>query len=507
MKAKMDELFQTAHETPELIKAEVTGDIPEWVNGTLLRNAPAKFEFGKHAYKHWFDGLALLHAFVLENGVVSYRSKYLRTQAFVKGEEQKRIVYAEFGTAEVPDPCQNIFSRFFSYFTSPPPKRSDNCAVNVFEMKGKVFANNDSPYMAEIDPITLDLLEVVSTARADLKVSGSRMVYTMAHPHEDQDGNVFHVMTSLGSQTTYNFVQVPPAEQGKPKDDEKALEGARILASIPAHNRFSYYHSFGLTPNYFIFVENPFVINTFEVLKMKLTKCSFHQCIHWDKKQPSRFHLINRNSGSCVATFEGQSFFAFHHVNAYEDGDEVVVDICCYPDPSVVDQLYLHNLRSSQPEMVSESFADLEVRRYRLKIPGESKTATHSSRLVYEILGSDLELPRINYRLNGMPYRFVYGTGPHERGHFLNQLVKLDTKLKEKKTWYEPDCYTSEPVFVQRPGAKDEDDGVILSNVVGTRGQKSFLVVLDASSFEELARATIPNRIPVSSHGMFLPSK
>ncbi len=112
----MDELFQTAPETPERVAAEIQGTIPDWVNGTLLRNAPGKFEFGEHAYKHWFDGQTLLHAFTIEKGEVNYHSKYLETRAFTRGSKQKRIVYAEFGTAEIPDPCQSIFARFFSLF-------------------------------------------------------------------------------------------------------------------------------------------------------------------------------------------------------------------------------------------------------------------------------------------------------------------------------------------------------------------------------------------------------
>ena len=166
----MDELFQTAPETPERVPADVQGTIPDWVNGTLLRNAPAKFEFGQHAYKHWFDGQSLLHSFIIEKGEVSYHSKYLETKSFTKGSEQKRIVYAEFGTAEVPDPCQNIFARFFSYFR--PPKlaveRTDNTSVNIFTMKGKIFANGDSPFMNEIDPETLQVLDVVNT-KTDIK--------------------------------------------------------------------------------------------------------------------------------------------------------------------------------------------------------------------------------------------------------------------------------------------------------------------------------------------------
>ena len=167
----MDELFQTAPETPERVAAEIQGTIPDWVNGTLLRNAPGKFEFGEHAYKHWFDGQTLLHAFTIEKGEVNYHSKYLETRAFTRGSKQKRIVYAEFGTAEIPDPCQSIFSRFFSYFWPPNlvVKRTDNTSVNVFAMKGKIFANSDSPFMNEIDPDTLQLLDNVSTARADIK--------------------------------------------------------------------------------------------------------------------------------------------------------------------------------------------------------------------------------------------------------------------------------------------------------------------------------------------------
>ena len=157
----MDELFKTAPETPERVAAEIQGTIPDWVNGTLLRNAPAKYEIGKNAYKHWFDGLSLLHAFVIDKGEVSYHSKYLETKAFTKGREQNRIAYAEFGTAEMPDPCQNIFSRFFSYFS--PPERTDNTAVNVFTMKGKIFVNSDSPIFHEINPRTFEILDIANT--------------------------------------------------------------------------------------------------------------------------------------------------------------------------------------------------------------------------------------------------------------------------------------------------------------------------------------------------------
>ena len=60
-------------------------------------------------------------------------------------------------------------------------------------------------------------------------------------------------------------------------------------------------------------------------------------------------------------------------------------------------------------------------------------------------------------------------------------------------------------MFIGEPEAKDEDDGVIVSSVVGAGGRKSFLLVLDAASFTELARAVVPSRLPQSSHGNFFP--
>jgi carotenoid cleavage dioxygenase-like enzyme len=41
----------------------VSGKIPSWLSGTLIRNGPAMFEVGQQKFNHWFDGLAMLHKF------------------------------------------------------------------------------------------------------------------------------------------------------------------------------------------------------------------------------------------------------------------------------------------------------------------------------------------------------------------------------------------------------------------------------------------------------------
>lgn len=71
-------------------------------------------------------------------------------------------------------------------------------------------------------------------------------------------------------------------------------------------------------------------------------------------------------------------------------------------------------------------------------------------------------------------------------------------------TWYEAGCYPGEPVFVAKADGNTEDEGVILSVALDTRQAASFLLILDASTFQEVARAEVPHHIPFGFHGQYL---
>lgn len=126
---------------------------------------------------------------------------------------------------------------------------------------------------------------------------------------------------------------------------------------------------------------------------------------------------------------------------------------------------------------------------------------------------TSIELPRINYeRNNGRDYQFAYGVGFHEQHtdslnrlyseDFMDQLVKIDVRTGTAHTWYEEGCYPGEPVFVAAPGATGEDEGVVLSVVLDGQRGRSFLLVLDAASFTEMARAEVPHTISFGFHGI-----
>jgi carotenoid cleavage dioxygenase-like enzyme len=104
-------------------------------------------------------------------------------------------------------------------------------------------------------------------------------------------------------------------------------------------------------------------------------------------------------------------------------------------------------------------------------------------------------------RCNERPYRYVWGVGI--RSGWLGTIVKGDLVGGSAGMWERDGCFPGEPVFVARPGAEDEDDGVLLSVVLDSRSERSFLLVLDARSLEELARAEVPHHIPFGFHGQF----
>jgi torulene dioxygenase len=59
---------------------------------------------------------------------------------------------------------------------------------------------------------------------------------------------------------------------------------------------------------------------------------------------------------------------------------------------------------------------------------------------------------------------------------------------------------------VPRPGGTEEDDGVLLTIALDSTLLRSKLVILDAGSMEEIARAEMKTLSPLGFHGAFVKS-
>lgn len=335
---------------------------------------------------------------------------------------------------------------------------------------------------------------------ADVKINSAT-----AHPHVTPDKSVINISATYGRTSTYNIIQIPPSSE---KRDERPLEGGKVLCSIPATNGLCYMHSFCITENYFIITEQPLVLDLWRAITHRFSGSCPADFLCWDPDRLTKFHVVDRESGTRVGVFTAGPFLVFHHINAFEKDGKIFLDGCCFHDDSIIRQVYLINLRSTNQEE-QKKYDVAEVRRYELplkelgNVEVEKPLPKGADGLDYTLLYTGLELPQFNYaEKNGKPYKIVYGLLPNTDDPF-GQLGKLNVETKEILKWEEPGSQPSEPVFVKAPDGKDEDDGVVLSCVINVSDQTTSLLVLDAKDFKELGRAVAKVVSPMSFHGIF----
>jgi carotenoid cleavage dioxygenase-like enzyme len=458
-------------ESPEvaLDDVPVRGTMPGWLTGSLIRNGPGTFQVGQRRYRHWFDGLAMLHRFSFSEGRVSYANRFLETRAYAAARDEGRIAYPEFAT----DPCRSLFARAMSVFD---PQVTDSAKVNIARVAERYLALAETPIQVQFDPETLRTVGVLGW---DTSTFG-RM--TTVHPHlDEQRHEAINLVTRFGASSTYVFRRIDTSDPRRVSSTTLTTRRVREPA---------YIHSFGMSERHLVIAEFPLVVNPMALL---LWLKPYIENFRWVPERGTRFHIFDRASGAHVRTVTGPAFFAFHHVNAFDARDELVVDLVGYDDASVIDAFYLHRLEEPDSQIPPGT-----LRRYRIPLSDGGVSC--------EVLsGTAIELPTLDYaRMNTRPdLRYVYGVGLRAERGFYDQLVKVDISTRTTSTWHEPGCYPGEAVFVGQPGRPGEDDGVVLSVVLDSARGTSFLLVLDASEFTEVARAELPHPVLFGYHGQY----
>ncbi len=443
----------------------IGGTIPTWLSGSLLRNGPGKFEVGSETFKHWFDGFAMLHRFTFQNGNVSYENKFLQSEAYKISMQEGHIAFGQFAT----DPCKAAFKGMIT--------ESVNANVTINKVAGDYVAMTETPLPIAFDPHTLETLGVVHYDDTLVGHHGS------AHPHYD-----FINKMSVSYMTEFYMPSVFKVYGIKDGEHKRTMIGSYPVME-PA-----YLHSFGMTEHYVVIAEYPYRVNPLDILQ---SGKPFIENYTWRPQEPAKFIVMSKADGSIVGQYEVEAFFAFHHINAFERDGQVIVDISTYPDASSIHSLYLDQIRNATTHH-EPSEVQNETRRYYLPLSGDEKAG-------YELLSEyGIELPTVNYRrYNARDYGVAYGIGldKHKQEAFTNLLLRVDVREKTTKLWSEEHCYPGEPIFAETPNPKAEDDGVILSVVLNADKGNSFLLVLDAHTFEELGRAEVPHHIPYGFHG------
>ncbi|MFZ1128204.1 carotenoid oxygenase family protein [Methanoregula sp.] len=467
-------IFASVMQETGPIELNIRGDIPGWLKGNFLRNGPARFCAGTSIMNHWFDGYALLHRFRIHDGGVTYRNRFLESEDFRRDKAAGRVLGPQWGT--LPDPRESALTKFFSAFRQKTP---DNTNVNIFRLGTSMLALSDFSTMVEFDPETLATKGTFRFA----DVFGPKFMLSAAHPSVDPEtAEIFNVLEPPGR--TGN-VYVYRLRSGSP--NREVLCSIRIPRPV-------YFHSIALTRNYVIVIEQPLQLDVLGLIFARLYNRPYIENFHWEPKIGNRYHICDRRTGQ-VQTITGPAFFFFHTVNAFQPDDQtIVIDLCRFDDFSINRSFYLDSLGKQGLDARETS------RLTRVTLDLARRTAGER-----RLTECPLDLPRFNMRYSFCEYRYVYGAGLlHEKQNpFVNQLVKADLTTGNADTWSREGCYPSEPMFVERPGAAAEDDGVVLSMVSEPGAGLTRLLVLDAGNLEEIAEAEIPAYIPPGLHGQF----
>lgn len=277
-------------------------------------------------------------------------------------------------------------------------------------------------------------------------------------------------------------------------------------------------------------------------------------CLKWFPDKLTYIYVVDRDSGELRHTFQAESFFYLHIINQYEKDNHIVLDICCYRDPEMLNCMYIDSMKAMQQnrdyakmfrgrplrfvlplKKTTKSKSLLSFKEYFSKSTEDSEFSVTKPFNLVELKNSNAEAyhmpngsifckpellcdlgcetPRINYEKNlGLEYQFFYAISSDVDAENPGTLIKVDNYNKTKLTWCDNNCYPSEPIFVASPGANTEDDGVILASMLWGRGNENRvgLLVLDAKTMTELGRCEfidLPGPVPKCLHGWFAERK
>jgi carotenoid cleavage dioxygenase-like enzyme len=434
------------------------GRPPEWLRGSVIRTCPAVFSTPGWASEHWFDALGAFFAFrVQPEPRLDWR--LLECESSVDARAG-RARLASFGT-----PMRRPWwLRLFQ----PVPRLTDNVNVNVQPFGPGLVAMTEAPRQAAIDPQTL---AVTAWLRYEDDLRGPA---SSAHPLFDiERGLVVNVAQVFGPKPECLVYQHPRGEL------RREVIGRWRAAELP------YVHSFALTQRHAVLIAHPLLVRPRSML---WSDRPYIDHFRWLPERGTRLVVLERAGGE-PRIAETDACFVFHVANAYDEGEEIVVDALAYPHPGVVHELRVERL--SQAPAAKPDYVRIRIAR--------SGKASMERRL-----DQCFDFPAIHYsRVAGRRHRYCWGVDPWTAQR-LSTLFKLDVETGAARRARFDDWMVGEPLFVAAPGGGREDQGVLLSVGSHLARDAAALFVLDAETLDVLARAEAEVSVPLGFHGTFI---
>ncbi len=416
----------TQTETTET-KLEVEGSIPPELEGRYLRIGPNPAS-GTSA--HAFLGDGMVHGVRLSGGRADwYRNRFVRTP-------------------HQADPNSNYFENFGAL---------ENSLANthVIGHAGRILALEELHLPYELDGD----LETVGPHDFGGKLAGSMT----AHPK---------VCPETGELLFFGYALSPPY-----LTYHRVSRDGVLLQSEPITVKgATMMHDFNITQNHVIFMDLPAVWGG--GLENGLP-------VNWSEEYGARLGVMPRTgSDADVTWYDIEPCYVFHPVNAYESGDDLVIDVC----------RSAHKFKAGAPQ------ARPKLHRWSIGTrSGNVKETPLDDRAI--------EFPRVPDERVGRPYRYGYAIEfDDDETLVAKRYVKFDFRSGTSVSHDLRGCLGGEPVFVPAAGASAEDDGYLLAFVRNPGSKTSEFIILDASQPEKdaIARVKIPVRVPFGFHGSWI---
>jgi carotenoid cleavage dioxygenase-like enzyme len=438
----------------------VEGEIPADLNGVYLRNGPNP-RFAPQGRYHPFDGDGMIHAAHFERGRVVYRNRWVRTDAWL---EEDRA-----GTATFHGIRETLKGR-------SDKRLKDASNTDVIGHGGVALA---SWYMSgdsyRIDPITLQTLGKATAVRG---LGGG----FSAHSKVDaQTGEL--MFFDYWNDAPYMSYGVVGADGTLLNQVPIALPGPRLP------------HDMAITEHYSILHDLP-LLHDEEAMARGRHKLNFHP------ELPTRFGVIPRHGNAAsLRWFEFSPCFLYHVVNAWEEGDEVVMVACRYmPERTTSGDI--------DAPRTARNIAELKMHarlwRWRMNMrTGEAREEQLDDRY-------NSEFPSSRADLAGHPSRWGYLVDHHPDILHWTGIRKFDIGSGAcvgefsdgaAHTWY------SEPWFAPADGGSAEDDGYVVVFAWNDALREQQLQVFDARDISSgpVARVKLPRRVPSGFHACWMP--
>jgi carotenoid cleavage dioxygenase len=429
------------HEEVTVTDLRVTGTIPTELTGRYLRNGPNPAVPVNEAKYHWFTGHGMVHGIRLRDGRAEwYRNRWVRTKGV----------------------CDIIGG-------TPPPSDwpadhpSFPANTNVIGHAGRTYA------IVEGGSPPIEMSYELDTVRVS-SLGGTLPMAFSAHPKRDPKSGELHVMTyywGWGNQVQYLLVGTDGRVR---KHVDIPLPGGPML------------HDMAITEKYALVFDLPCVFNLDAAMKGASLP------YYWDHDYEARIGFMPLDGGADdIKWVTIDPCYVFHPMNAYDDGDEVVLDAARHP-------------KMFDRERRGPSEGDPVLTRWRLNpSTGAAKEETVNDR--------PQEFPRINESLIGRSYRYGYSAGVGT-GFAQDTLMKTDlTTFAVQARTDQPRFGYGEPVFVARDGAVAEDDGWVMALRHDTQNDTSDLAIFDARAITDdpVAVVHLQVRVPNGFHGNWVP--